>query len=263
MGSREVDLRQRFLDPADYAGKIDWVIHFAGLLGTSDARHSQLDLYETNVLGSLRVAEFCQQTSASMLYVSTYVYSNKAAMPTSELEPVEPRNPYTLSKWIAEMVCQSVLEKSDSKLAIARVFNVYGPNQRITSLVPAIIDRVLNEKSIQIIDGSISRDLVYVDDVISALLSLVASSPMATSSDIFNIASGKTTSVAELVSAIQTLAGTRKPVIYSAVGSDDVIKCTLADISKISGYTGWTPETSLMSGLENCINLFSTRSEIH
>ena len=127
----------------DFPHNIETVIHLAGLSGVRDSLNNPTDYWKTNVIGSQRIFDF---------------YKGKRIIYASSSTAYEPwRNPYAISKYGMEQ-----LEHPNS-LGL-RFTTVYGPNAREKMLIPKIL-----RNDVQYLNVNHIRDFIYVDDVISAI----------------------------------------------------------------------------------------------
>lgn len=131
----------------DFPHNIETVIHLAGLSGVRDSLNNPTDYWKTNVIGSQRIFDF---------------YKSKRVIYASSSTAYEPwRNPYAMSKYSMEQ-----LEHSNS-LGM-RFTTVYGPGARETMLIPKIL-----KNDIEYLNVNHTRDFIHVDDVISAIYTVL------------------------------------------------------------------------------------------
>jgi nucleoside-diphosphate-sugar epimerase len=230
--------------------KIRHVFHLAARTFVPASWESPVNFYETNTLGTVKVLEFCRSKGCSLTFPSTYVYGNPNYLPIDEGHPVNPNSPYNHSKLLSENLCQFYAEKFNVSVSVLRLFNVYGPGQKRPFLIPEIIHQALENDTIELMDLSPRRDFVHVNDVIDAMLATIDGFGF----EVYNVGSGVSTSVEELVSAI--LGALRMEKIISATGAvrPNEVMDTRAEISKISKMLGWRPKTSLVSGIQSVVD---------
>lgn len=131
----------------DFPHNIETVIHLAGLSGVRDSLNNPTDYWKTNVIGSQRIFDF---------------YKSKRVIYASSSTAYEPwRNPYAMSKYSMEQ-----LEHSNS--IGMRFTTVYGPGARETMLIPKIL-----KNDIEYLNVNHTRDFIHVDDVISAIYTVL------------------------------------------------------------------------------------------
>lgn len=249
LGSRDGDIA----DPATLQplGKRRFarVIHLAGRSYVPDSWHDPKGFEHTNVEGTRNVLELCRGSSATLVFVSAYVYGNVARQPIGETTPPSPSNPYARSKHLAEQLCRSYNEAHGISVTVLRPFNVYGPGQGDRFLVPTLLRQARAGVEIEVQDLSPRRDWIFVDDVASAIV-VAAQKPRGFS--VYNIGSGASTSVEELVGLIQRVCGTALPVRTAGRPRENEIADTVADIAKARRELNWMPATSLEEGLRRC-----------
>src|SRR5688572_17268499 len=147
-------LRRRGYEPIAASGRLEReldceagirrVIHLAGRSYVPDSWEHPLAFYEMNVLGTLRVLEYCRANAARLVHVSSYVYGNPRSLPIAEDHPTQATTPYAHSKLLAEECCRFYAEKLGLGIVVVRPFNVYGPGQKEPFLIPSLIRQLLD-----------------------------------------------------------------------------------------------------------------------
>jgi len=250
LGSADGDVADRATLGRLKGGKYARVVHLAGRSFVPDSWTDTAGFMRTNVGGTESVLEFCRESGAALVFVSGYVYGSSKRQPIREDTPPNPNNPYARSKYLAENSCRSCHERHGVPVTVLRPFNVYGPGQGPRFLVPSILRQVRDGSAIEVHDLAPRRDWVYVDDVAAAI---VAAARGPRGFEVYNIGSGASTSVEELIRRIQAVCGTALPVRVIGRPRDNEIADTVADIAKARRELGWSPATALDEGLRRCV----------
>lgn len=231
---------------------VDVVYHLAARLFVPHALENPWPFYETNVLGTLNILRLCRQYNVNkFIFMSSYVYGPPQKLPTDEEHPLNPTNPYAITKLLGENLCRQFHEDFGLPVIIFRAFNIYGPGQGRDFLIPEII-RKLSEGKISLKDPEPRRDYVFISDLLEVLLQ--AADYKRTAWDIFNVGSGRSYSVREIVDTILKLAGKPDlPVTFSHHSRPGEIMDTRADYGRAKKLLGWQPSVSLSSGLKQCL----------
>jgi len=183
---------------------------------------------------------------------SASVYGNPRYLPINEDDRLSTLNPYAASKMSGETYCSAFYESYGVPVTALRYSNVYGINQSPTNpycgVVSKFFDRVMDGYAPYIHgDGEQTRDFTFVSDTVEATL-LAALSPKA-DGEVFNVASGKETSVNELASHIARLAGAGIGPVYVDKRDIDNIRRRVLNIEKIRRVLRWSPQINLRTGL--------------
>lgn len=220
-----------------FLGKgIDTVFHLAGRIFVPDSWNNPEDFYAVNTLGTQHVLEFCRQEKVRMIYVSAYVYGVPHYLPIDEKHPVAPNNPYAHSKWLGEELCRFYSGTMGVQTTILRPFNLYGPGQDDNLIIPTIIRQARDGKEIVVKDETPRRDYLHVDDFVEACLAArQAKEPLS----IFNVGSGYSLSVREIVEAVIHAAGNRMGWRATGEVRPNEIPDTIADCRLINQALGW------------------------
>jgi nucleoside-diphosphate-sugar epimerase len=232
---------------------VNHVFHLAARTFVPDSWSQPLPFYTTNVLGTVNVAEFCRCHGASLTMLSSYVYGRPRFLPISEEHPVAAFNPYGHTKLLAEEVCRYYAQQFGMKVTIVRPFNVYGPGQAGTFLIPTLLRQALDPETreVSIADDRPRRDYLFIDDLLDLLLRTMNSQGF----DAFNAGSGCSVNPRELAELMLRVAGVEKPVVSRGEARTDEVLEMVADIGKAKRILGWEPRVSLVEGLSRMIQI--------
>ncbi len=226
----------------------DAVVHLAAKSCVPDSWTSPGDYLKTNLLGTAVALEYCRARGAHLVFPSSYLYGDAGHQPIAEDATLVARNPYALSKKLAEEACQFFADRSGVRVTILRPFNIYGPGQSGTFLVPTIATQLETGNEVHVKDLEPRRDYVYVLDVVEAMVKAVVSER---GFRVFNLGSGASYSVADLIQTMQDVWGTNLPVRSDWVRRQDEVMDTVADIRRAEQALGWKPGFTLRQGLEH------------
>jgi nucleoside-diphosphate-sugar epimerase len=230
--------------------RADVVVHLAGKTFVPDSWRDPGAFVKCNLLGTVAALNYCRMHKARMIFLSSYLYGNPQSLPIPETAPLVANNPYALSKKLAEEACRFYAHSFDIEIAILRPFNVYGPGQSEDFLIPCIIRQVVDGKEIKVRSLTPKRDYVHVSDLVEAIIKCVAVKQRLS---IFNIGTGKSHSVGELIQIIQGIKKTNLTVISSGEERQDEIMDTVADVSLARSALGWQPRWSLGRGISSLL----------
>ncbi|MCW5980206.1 MAG: NAD-dependent epimerase/dehydratase family protein [Bryobacteraceae bacterium] len=225
---------------------LDAVAHLAGRTLVPASYDDAASFYRDNLLPTIHLLELARRNHARLALASSYVYGIPQRLPIDESHPAAALNPYMESKLLAERLCAAYNRDFGVPIVILRIFNAYGPGQREEFLIPKIV-RGLMQGRIALGDPAPRRDFVYVDDVAEAFvaaLNWTGSAP-----EIFNIGSGVSVSVEQVVSMLLRLSGRDVEVEFDRQTRPAEIPDAGADIRKAARLLGWTPRVDLESGL--------------
>jgi UDP-glucose 4-epimerase len=241
----------------ELVSKADIVFHVA-CRNIIVSTKNPFDDFQVNVGGTYNILLASKNHNIEkVVYTSSAsVYGNALYIPIHEEEGLRPLNPYAASKLSAENYCIAYYESFDLPVTIVRYSNVYGIKQSPTNPYCGVISKFLDaiEKGIRPKihgDGEQTRDFTYIDDAVSATI-LAAISPK-TVGEVFNLGSGKETSVINLARTVIAIAnghiGDMEPEYIDRRDIDNVRRRVL-NIEKIRKTLHWVPKTSLESGIE-------------
>lgn len=187
-----------------------------------------------------------------LVYLSSggTIYGDRATDANEDF-PLRPRSYYGAGKAAAEALLHACVATSDWTATSLRPSNLYGPGQPVSkgfAIVPTLFDRASDGKPFQIWgDGSIVRDYCYIDDLIRAIIA-AGTTPPSERFSVYNVASGRTTSILELVKACELASGRRIATEFRPARGVDVPSVS-PSANAIRIALGWSAETDLETGL--------------
>ncbi|WP_405004060.1 NAD-dependent epimerase/dehydratase family protein [Kitasatospora purpeofusca] len=229
----------------------DAVFHFAALPGVRGSWGERFVEYTAcNVFATERVLAACEDVRVPRLVYasSSSVYGTTNGGATGEQSAPMPGSPYAISKLAGEQLCLAHAGKATTTFAVMalRLFTVYGPRQRGDMLIGRAFTAALGGPALNLYgDGSQRRDFTYVGDVVRAAIA-AAAAPIGTT--VLNIGTGVTTTVLDVLNAVEDLTGHPVPVNRLPAQAGDV-EATLADNSRAVDLLGWQPRTALTQGI--------------
>lgn len=228
----------------------DYLIHLAGRSFVPLSWSDPSGFIQVNLMGTIAALDYCRKYNAKLIFLSSYLYGNPPSLPIAEDCPTIASNPYGLSKKLAEDACDFYSGSYGVPATILRPFNVYGPGQNENFLIPSIIQQVLSADNVTVKDLEPKRDYIYIDDLISAILKSLNN---VNGLNIFNVGSGISYSVADLIRTVQQIKQSNLPVVSGNERRKDEIMDTIADISKAKRELGWEPQWSLEQGIKKML----------
>ncbi len=229
----------------------DVVIHLAGKSFVPASWKCPEEFIQCNLMGTVNALNFCKKHNAKLIYLSSYLYGNPISLPIPETAGLVTPNPYALSKKMAEEACKFYANSFEIDVTILRPFNVYGLGQSKDFLVPLLVQQIKNGEDIHIKDLNPKRDYVYITDLVNAIIAAI---PVIKNFNIFNIGSGESYSVAELIQLMQQIVKTNLNVFSSDERRRDEIMNTIADISNAKKILNWKPNINLEAGLTELLH---------
>jgi nucleoside-diphosphate-sugar epimerase len=231
--------------------KCDYVIHLAGKSSIPDSWTDIHGFINNNTNITVNVLNYCRQHNSKLIILSTYLYGNPLKLPIDEFSEIFTINPYAFSKKVSEDLCKFYSENFGVRITILRPFNVYGVGQSNKFLIPSLITQILNGSTISIKDLEPKRDYVYISDLIDSIIKCLS---LDNKFEIFNIGSGESYSVKEIIDIIQDKCNTNYPINTSNERRQNEVMNTIADISKAHKFLNWTPKKSIHEGIDLILN---------
>jgi len=265
LGERAVAARADVTDAADVGRELgevepDAVVHLAAFSSVAGSWESPVEVWRVNALGTVALLEAVREErpSARVLVVSTgEVYGRAEVLPTPEEEPIRPLSPYSASKAAAELACERARRADGLDVVVARAFPHVGPGQDERFAVASWAGQLARLKAqgggtLAVGDLSIERDLTDVRDVVRAYRLLLEPSVEAGT---YNVASGRTVRLAEVVETLVGLTGCPVTVEVDEARlrpADIPILC--GDATRLREATAWSPTIPLAQTLADTLS---------
>jgi UDP-glucose 4-epimerase len=233
--------------------EVDVVYHLAARVSVPESVLYPRDYNAVNVGGTVALMEAMRDVGVRrvVLASSGAVYGDLGQQPLRESATPNPRSPYAVSKLAAEYYVRTIGGLWGIETVSLRIFNAYGPGQHLPPshppVVPYFLRQALRSGSLVVHgDGSQTRDYVYVDDAVSAMVA--ASTAPNVNGLVINVGSGTETSVRDLVRCVLEVTGGKPEVIYNSKTSGGVSRM-MADLSLAQEKLSYRPSIQLENGL--------------
>ncbi len=248
----------------------EYVFHMAS--PASPNHHSKISYHAlpmqtmmVNTLGTLELLKFAKKNNAKFLFASTSeVYGDPLEHPQKEeyrgnVSTTGPRAVYDEAKRFGETLISYYWRESDLDARIARIFNTYGPKMHkedMRMIVNFILQALSNESITIFGDGTQTRSLCFVDDLVDGLIKLMFGEN--TKAEIVNLGNPEEHSVYEYAQIVKKITNSSSEIIFSEdLPQDDPLRRS-PDISKAKSLLSWQPKVSLEEGLLKMIEYVKT-----
>lgn len=234
--------------------EVDCVYHLAARVLVAESILYPREYNAVNVGGTVSLMEAVHDVGVRrMVFISSgAVYGDQNKQPLSEDAIPNPRSPYAVSKLSAEYYIRTIGALWNIETVCLRVFNAYGPGQHLPPSHPPVIPNFLRQavRGGTIVihsDGSQTRDYVFVDDVVNAMVA--ASSAQRVNGLMINVGSGTETSVRELMNTVLKITNSNAEVMFNP-RTDPGVSRMCADLTLAGERIGYHPRISLETGLQ-------------
>jgi dTDP-glucose 4,6-dehydratase len=243
------------------SGRVDAVLHFASPASPVDYYELPVETLKVGSHGTLHTLGLARQKGARFLLASTSeAYGDPKIHPQPEtywgnVNPVGPRSVYDEAKRFAEALTMVYRRKHGVDTGIMRIFNTYGPRMRANDgrAIPTFISQALRGEPITVAgDGSQTRSVCYVDDLVEGIVRLLHSDMAGP----VNIGNPHEMSIIDVATLIRDLCGSESPIVFVPRPEDDP-SVRQPDITLARERLGWEPKVDVHEGLTRTIEWFS------
>jgi dTDP-glucose 4,6-dehydratase len=244
-------------------GPLDCVFHFASPASPIDYLRVPIQTLKVGSLGTHNALGLAKAKKARFLIASTSeVYGDPLIHPQREdywgnVNPVGPRGVYDEAKRFAEAITMAYHRVHGVQTRIVRIFNTYGPRMRVEDgrAIPAFLSQALRNEDVTVFgDGSQTRSLCYVSDLIEGIFRLMMSEVV----DPVNVGNPREMTILQLAEAIVKLTGSRSRIVQRPLPVDDP-KVRQPDITRARTLLGWEPKVELDEGLATTLAYFRAK----
>lgn len=233
--------------------EVDCVYHLAARVSVPESILYPREYNAVNVNGTVSLMEAMRDVGIRrvVLASSGAIYGDQDVQPMTEGQTPRPRSPYAVSKLAAEYYVRTIGSLWGIETVALRIFNAYGPGQHLPASNPPVVPYFLRQAvraGTLVIhgDGEQTRDYLYVDDVVTAMIA--AATAPGINGLVINVGSGVETSVRTLANLVLEVAGSQADVVYTPQQSSGVSRLS-ADLSLAEKKLGYRPSIHLEDGL--------------
>jgi len=231
---------------------IDYIFHFIGTTLPKTSTENPVYDLESNVISTIKLLNLAVQEKIKKIILSSSggtVYGVPQAIPIAEDHPTNPTSAYGISKLMIEKYLALYHLTKGLDYVIFRIANLYGERQNPHSVQGAIavfLGLAKEGKPITIWGkGDITRDYIYIKDIVPVLVNAI---PIKSRQRLFNLGSGKGTTLNDLITIMQGITGRAVKVTY-AEGRVIDVSMNVLDISRAREEFGFSPNTTLVDGV--------------
>ena len=238
-------------------GGFDAIVHLAARAGVRPSIKQPKLYIETNVTGTFNLLEAARQAGVKRFISasSSSVYGVLKTVPFREDMCLNQTiSPYAATKLAGEQLCSNYSHLYGMRTISLRFFTVYGPRQRPDLAIHKFTKAIHEGKAIdQYGDGSTRRDYTFIDDILQGVTAcLTYEGPLC---DVFNLGESQTTTLSELIAAIEGSVG-KKAVINRLSEQPGDVPITYADITKARELLGYRPTTKICDGIPKFVEWY-------
>lgn len=244
--------------------EVDEIYNLACPASPIHYQHDPVQTTKTSVHGAINMLGLAKRVGAKIMQSSTSeVYGDPAVHPQTEeywgnVNPIGIRSCYDEGKRCAETLFFDYYRQHAVRIKIARIFNTYGPRMHPNDgrVVSNFIIQALQGAPITIYgDGTQTRSFCYVDDMVDAFLSL-----MATGDDVIgplNLGNPGEFTMLQLAETVIDICHSKSPIVFRPLPADDP-RQRRPDISKAEKILNWKPKVPLREGLTKTVSYFDS-----
>jgi len=233
---------------------VDVVYHLAARVSVQESVLYPRDYNTVNVGGTVALMEAMRDVGVKrvVLASSGAIYGDMMEGSLKETDTPNPRSPYAVSKISAEYYVRTIGNLWNIETVSLRIFNAYGPGQHLPPSHPPVVPHYLRQALrggtlVAHGDGSQTRDYIYVDDVVSAMVA--ASTAPNLNGQVINVGSGVETSIKELINIVLDVTNSNANVVYNNQASGGVSRMK-ADLTLAKDKLHFAPSIQLKEGLK-------------
>lgn len=250
-------------------GEVDRIYHLASPASPPGYKQHPIETMRVNSEGTRHLLDLAERCRARFLLASTSeVYGDPLEHPQNEtylgnVSTTGPRSMYDESKRFAEAMSMVYHRDRGVDVRISRIFNTYGPRSDPNDgrLVPNFVVQALEGRPITVYgQGTQTRSLCYVSDLVSGLTSLMESDQA--SGEVVNLGNPAEHTILEFAEVIKDLTSSKSPVVFREYAVGDDPRRRRPDITKAGDLLAWSPSVQLTDGLRLTIEYFEQEMKL-
>jgi len=241
-------------------GDVRYVLHFASPASPPQYDANPIHTLKVGTLGTMNMLGLARAKGATFLLASTSeVYGDPLVHPQPEtywgnVNPIGPRGCYDEAKRCAEAFAMAYHKAHGVDTRIVRIFNTHGPRMQVLDgrAVPNFMAQAIRGEALTVYgDGSQTRSLCYVSDLVRGVLALLERGDALP----VNLGNPEEVTVLELAQTIVRLAGSDSKIVFRDLPVDDP-KQRRPDITRARSLLNWEPKVGLEDGLSRTLEYF-------
>src|SRR5262245_1710934 len=241
-------------------GQVDQIFHFASPASPIDYLKVPIQTLKVGSLGTHNCLGLAKAKESRFLLASTSeVYGDPLVHPQREdyggnVNPVGPRGVYDEAKRFSEAMVMAYHRVHGVRTRIVRIFNTYGPRMRVEDgrAIPAFMSQALRGEDLTVFgDGSQTRSLCYVSDLVEGIIRLMNSDEVLP----VNIGNPEELTIRALAGRVIEVTGSKSRIVTRPLPEDDP-RVRQPDITRARTILGWEPKVSLAEGLPRTVAYF-------
>jgi UDP-glucuronate 4-epimerase len=242
-------------------GKFDAIIHLAARAGVRPSIQDPELYISTNIQGTHHLLEGARISGCKrfLFASSSSVYGINEKVPFSETDRIEQTiSPYAMTKMCGEQQCSNYTNLYDIRTVCLRFFTVYGPRQRPDLAISKFTQLIDQGKPVpRYGDGTTARDYTFVTDIVDGIMASLKyeGDPF----DIFNLGGSQTTTLNQLIQAVEKALGKTAIIETLPMQPGDVPR-TFADVGKAKRLLGYAPHTPIQEGIPKFVEWYQSIS---
>ena len=220
--------------------------------GAYPSQRTVPNIFNVNVTGAANLVETLGADRSRTLITagSSSEYGSNSAGP-SEDGDLRPNSFYSISKGTVSQMLRTAVSNGSLRGANLRIYSAYGPLETTSRLVPVAVREALRGRYPPFADSSVSRDFVYIDDVVRAFLLAAIKVSEGRASGDFNIGTGVRTTLEDFASALQSQFAIAKPALFGSMENRDWdLNNWFSEPKKARELLGWSSTMTLNEGLQ-------------
>ena len=233
--------------------KFDIVINLGGYIDHSKVKKT----FKSHFEGTKNLVDYFNGKDLELfIQIGSSLEYGDITSPQKEYSKCKPKGNYGLAKYKAS---KYLITSKDLKFCflILRLYQIYGPYQDTSRLIPHAITSCINKKNFNCTNGKQLRDFLFVDDIVSLFIKILKSKKLI--SDMYNVGSGKPVSVKYIIKKIQRKIKKGQPLFGKIKMRKDEIDKLYPDIKKIKSQFNWRPKTTIDKGLAKTIKYYEKK----
>jgi dolichol-phosphate mannosyltransferase len=232
------------------------VVINAATHGAYSFQQDEKSIIDSNLEVVNEIVNWAKETSIQLIHLGTSSEYGANSNRPLETSLCEPNSKYAEAKLETTLLLKSAYDLFGLKSTVLRLYSIYGPLEDPSRLMPTLVNKIINDEKITLTDSEVSRDFIYIQDLLDLIGELIKRHKEMSGFEIYNVASGKKTTMGDLGGILNELFPSNKGISFGYPMRNWDLKDWVGNPEKILRKYDWKSSISITEGMMKLMEFY-------